>query len=150
MTNPITAKCVENPIWSGICSLGTKGCKEQHTPNPITASRERIVRELDQKYHRQGDNGEAQLWLDAALLQHEATVKEEMARMAVERFLQWKLPHDFNPDGGITFQPEFNREYMAKQGKPPMRHEPTGTNLLTATQAKQMVEYILRTTPPTI
>jgi len=62
------------------------------TPNPITASRERIVRELDQKYHRQGDNGEAQLWLDAALLRHEATVKEEMARI-VEGIKQPDDPH---------------------------------------------------------
>lgn len=82
-------------------------CDKCSSPNPITASRERMVEEM------------------------------------VGRFLQWKLPHDFNPDGGITFEPEFNKEYMAKQGKPPMRHEPTGTNLLTATQAKEMLLLIL-------
>lgn len=63
----------------------------------------------------------------------------------VNRFLGWRLPEDFCPDAGISFNPEFNFEYMAKQGKPPMRHEPTGTNLFNADQARQMIEYILGT-----
>lgn len=62
---------------------------------------------------------------------------------AVNRFLGWRLPENFSPDAGISFNPEYNVEYMAKQGKPPMRHEPTGTNLFTADQARQMIEYIL-------
>ena len=62
---------------------------------------------------------------------------------AVNRFLRWKLPENFSPDAGISFNPEYNVEYMAKQGKPPMRHEPTGTNLFNADQARQMIEHIL-------
>lgn len=46
----------------------------------------------------------------------------------VDRFLQWKLPADFNPDGGIEFK---------KTG------EPVGTNLLTATQAEAMVRFMI-------
>ena len=48
----------------------------------------------------------------------------------VDRFLCWKLPDDFGPDGGIayTLSPGFT---------------PIGTNLLTATQAKAMFEYCL-------
>lgn len=61
----------------------------------------------------------------------------------VDRFLGWKLPDDFCPDAGISFDPEYNVECMAKQGKPPMRHEPVGTNLLTADQVRQMFEYCL-------
>jgi len=49
-----------------------------------------------------------------------------------ERFLRWKLPEDFSPDGGIKFQP-------------PTSHNdwPYGTNLLDFNQAKSMVEHIL-------
>ena len=61
----------------------------------------------------------------------------------VDRFLSWKLPEHFNPDCGISFNPEYNVEYMASLGKPPMRHEPTGTNLFDADQAKAMIEYLL-------
>ena len=56
------------------------------------------------------------------------------------KFMAWKLPKDFNPDGGISFKresdynhPEFGRT----------RFEPTGTNLLTHEQAKAMFEFIL-------
>lgn len=60
----------------------------------------------------------------------------------VDRFLSWKLPEHFNPDAGISFKPEYNIEYMAKQGQPPMRHEPTGTNLFDADQARAMILYL--------
>lgn len=56
----------------------------------------------------------------------------------VSRFLQWKLPADFSPDGGISFKAEFN-EHTAR----PMRHEPVGTNLFSAVQAEEMVRYIV-------
>jgi hypothetical protein len=61
----------------------------------------------------------------------------------VDNFLQWKLPSDFSPDAGISFEPEFNHDYMARQGKPPMKHNPIGTNLFNAGQAKAMIEHML-------
>ncbi len=64
-------------------------------------------------------------------------MKEEQIKSMVERFLQWKLPEDFLPDGGISFKSEFN-EHTAH----PMKHEPTGTNLLTAAQAEAMIRFI--------
>jgi hypothetical protein len=60
-----------------------------------------------------------------------------------ERFLSWKLPENFHPDAGISFEPEFNVEWNAKQGKPPQRHNPTGTNLFDYTQAEAMVRHML-------
>lgn len=66
----------------------------------------------------------------------------------VDRFLAWKLPEDFHPDAGISFSPHFNVEYNAKLGLPPARHEPIGTNLLTATQATAMLEHVLSATLP--
>lgn len=64
----------------------------------------------------------------------------EISQM-VSRFLQWKLPADFQPDAGISFKPEFN-EHTAH----PMRHEPVGTNLLNAAQAEEMVRFMLAPT----
>ncbi|TIU94677.1 MAG: hypothetical protein E5W09_22575, partial [Mesorhizobium sp.] len=60
----------------------------------------------------------------------------------VERFLTWRLPEDFNPDGGISFKKTFN-EHTAF----PMKHEPTGTNLFTAMQATAMVRHMVEGLP---
>jgi hypothetical protein len=82
---------------------------------------------------------------DRAARSHVAThtVTDEM----VNRFLSWKLPVAFHPDAGISFKRYFNVEYNAKHGKPPQRHEPMGTNLLTATQAREMLEHVLAAAP---
>lgn len=55
----------------------------------------------------------------------------------VDRFLGWKLPSDFGPDAGISF----DREYGEKWGMP------VGTNLLNADQAKEMLEYVVGGAP---
>lgn len=63
---------------------------------------------------------------------------DEQIKHMVNRFLQWKLPDNFNPDAGISFTPDFN------VGTPyPMKHEPMGTNLLDYTQAEAMVRHML-------
>src|SRR5438132_946115 len=59
---------------------------------------------------------------------------EDQIKHMVDRFLSWKLPENFNPDGGISFKRTFN-EHTAF----PMKHEPSGTNLFDATQADAMV-----------
>jgi hypothetical protein len=60
----------------------------------------------------------------------------------VERFLGWKLPQNFNPDGGISFTPTGNT------GTPhEYKHNPVGTNLFDATQAEEMVHYMLEGMP---
>lgn len=58
----------------------------------------------------------------------------------VNRFLCYKLPKDFQPDGGISFKRESDYEHP-EHGR--HRFEPTGTNLLTAEQAKAMFEHVL-------
>ena len=63
---------------------------------------------------------------------------DEEVRVMVSRFLQWKLPSDFSPDGGIIFKAVFNENTPN-----PMRHQPVGTNLLTATQAEAMIRHML-------
>ena len=79
---------------------------------------------------------------------HEFLHKKQVASM-VERFCGWKLPEDFHPDAGITFEKEFNVSYNANQGKPPSIHEPVGTNLFTADQAEEMMKYALGISPCT-
>lgn len=49
------------------------------------------------------------------------------------RFLQWKLPPDFAPDGGITYE----RKSV----------QPIGTNLFTYGQAKMMVRFMVEGMP---
>jgi hypothetical protein len=58
----------------------------------------------------------------------------------VNRFLCWKLPEDFYPDAGVTFNPT----ELQKIGIHPW---PTGTNLLHAVQARAMLECVLQGQP---
>ncbi len=64
---------------------------------------------------------------------------EDQVRYMVDRFLSWKLPENFNPDGGVSFKATFN-EHTAH----PMKNEPSGTNLLDATQADAMVRHMIK------
>ncbi|WP_191126165.1 hypothetical protein [Mesorhizobium sp. B2-1-2] len=64
-------------------------------------------------------------------------MEDQIEKMA-QRFLTWRLPENFSPDGGITFEKTFN-EHTAF----PMQHTPTGTNLFDATQATAMVRHML-------
>ena len=63
---------------------------------------------------------------------------DDQIKHMVSRFLQWKLPEGFNPDGGISFERTMN----AHTSFPSMR-EPVGTNLLDAGQAEAMVRHML-------
>ena len=49
--------------------------------------------------------------------------EDELVQAMVSRFLAWKLPGDFAPDAGVSFE---------RPGNPNIW--PTGTNLLDATQ----------------
>lgn len=62
----------------------------------------------------------------------------DMIDRMTSRFLAWKLPEDFNPDAGISFKAEYN-EHTGH----PMRHEPTGTNLFSYAQAREMVRAMV-------
>jgi len=65
-------------------------------------------------------------------------VTEEQIKHMVDRFLAWKLPETFRPDGGIDFDPVGNKGTTYEY-----RREPTGTNLFDATQAREMVLHML-------
>ena len=78
--------------------------------------------------------------LRAALVAVQAVpaVTDEM----VSRFLRWKLPRGFYPDGGITFSMKGRYE-----GFPLPDCWPIGKNLLTADQAREMLEHVLAAAP---
>lgn len=56
----------------------------------------------------------------------------------VNRFLGWRLPADFEPDGGV----EFHRVMQDGRARP-TEWWPVGTNLLTFSQARAMLEHVL-------
>lgn len=67
---------------------------------------------------------------------------DEQIKHMVERFLSWKLPENFNPDGGVSF------ERFGNKGTPhQFRRESSGTNLLDATQADAMVRHMIEGMP---
>lgn len=67
---------------------------------------------------------------------------EAQIKHLVDRFLGYKLPENFSPDGGVTF------ERFGNKGTPHQyRHAPSGTNLLDAVQADAMVRYMLTGMP---
>lgn len=65
-------------------------------------------------------------------------VDETLIKHMVDRFLGWKLPETFNPDGGVSFTriANPNTEYQHE-------YKPVGTNLLSATEADAMVRHML-------
>lgn len=63
----------------------------------------------------------------AVRLVDDAAIKE-----AVNRFLTWRLPKTFGPDCGISFQPLQGHQW------------PVGTNLLTYTEAEEMLRHVLQ------
>lgn len=65
-------------------------------------------------------------------------MNEDQIKHMVNQFLGWKLPEDFNPDGGVSFKKTFNGHTDH-----PMKHEPYGTNLLDASQAEAMIRHML-------
>jgi len=68
------------------------------------------------------------------------SVPDDMIEQAVTRFLSWKLPKDFHPDGGVVFIPTKGRGCDSP-------HWPCGTNLLNAQQARDMLRHVLAATP---
>lgn len=63
---------------------------------------------------------------------------DEQIKYMVNRFLGWKLPKTFNPDGGVKFEPVINTGTTYEH-----RYNPSGTNILCYSQAEEMVNFML-------
>lgn len=72
----------------------------------------------------------------------EIEMTEAQIKHMVDRFLAWKLPKTFSPDGGISFE-----RIAGADGPHPFTNEPSGTNLLCATEATEMVRHMLEGLP---
>lgn len=60
----------------------------------------------------------------------------------VDRFLMWRVPENWNPDGGISYtRPNYD---------PSIDATPSGTNLFDATQTDAMVRYMVEGLPPSV
>lgn len=68
----------------------------------------------------------------------EMKLTDAQIKHMVDRFLGWRLPENFTPDCGISFKASCNENTAY-----PSKHEPTGTNLFSATQAEAMVRYMI-------
>lgn len=75
-------------------------------------------------------------------------MNDEQIKHMVDRFLGWKLPEDFNPDGGISFKP--SNEYKSFGVTHVVRNEPSGTNLFDATQAEAMIRFLVEGLPSAV
>ena len=73
----------------------------------------------------------------AAVEDYNDAIRQPVTDAMVDRFLAWPLPKDFAPDCGISFDGRKDDEW--NKGKT----WPVGTNLLTADQARAMLEYVL-------
>lgn len=66
---------------------------------------------------------------------------DEQIKHMVNRFLMWKLPDPLRPDNGISFKAPFTEEPMRS------RHWPMGTNLFGASEADEMVRFMIEGLP---
>lgn len=70
-------------------------------------------------------------------------MNEQQIKHMVDRFLQWRLPEDFNPDCGIHFDADAAKKLNPNNH----RYEPVGTNVFTADQAEVMVRHMIKDLP---
>lgn len=61
-------------------------------------------------------------------------LSSEQIKHMVNRFLQWRLPNPWHPDGGIS--------YTRPNYAPQVDATPVGTNLFSATQTDAMVRFM--------
>ena len=64
---------------------------------------------------------------------------DEQIAFMVNRFLSWRLPQEFRPDGGISYtRPHYDPDIDAT---------PSGTDLFDARQAEAMVRHMIEGIP---
>lgn len=85
-------------------------------------------------------NGEVTVTISYKCHEQAPKPDDELIKKAVDRFLCWQLPRDFHPDNFIHFDKYLRESHGGESANP----WPTGTNLLTADQARAMFEHCLR------
>ena len=117
-------------------------CKHELTNDVVCRNCGHAVREQGDGEGAENPDEGYEYGLEIASDDHErkldAMQAERQIKSMVDRFLGWKLPENFSPDGGISFQKTANENTSHER-----KNEPTGTNLFDALQAEEMVRYIL-------
>lgn len=67
---------------------------------------------------------------------------DDQIKHMANRFLNWKLPAGFKPDGGISFE-----RFGNKGTEHEYRREPVGTNLIGYSEAEAMVRHMIEEMP---
>lgn len=122
--------------------------ERKHDPQQVAAALYSLANQLEEK------DAEARLWASDREKLNKRVAKAEAERDAlkmteaqikhmVNRFLGWRLPEDFRPDGGV----EFDADAAKKLDPRNLRYTPYGTNLLDARQAEAMVRHMLTGLP---
>lgn len=93
----------------------------EDTIRTLCQQMERIVAEKDAEIER---------------LKTESTMTSDQIKYMVDRFLGWRLPETFNPDGGVHFE-----------GIPGVSPMPIGTNILTTVEATAMIRHMVEGLP---
>jgi creatinine amidohydrolase/Fe(II)-dependent formamide hydrolase-like protein len=78
----------------------------------------------------------------AGMAINQSPLSAEQIEHMTQRFLSWRLPENFNPDDGVSFTPVANEGTSYEH-----RHQPTGTNLFSYEQARQMVLHMATDLP---
>jgi hypothetical protein len=68
---------------------------------------------------------------------------DEQIKYMRDRLLGWRLPENFNPDGGINFDADGAKKLNHNNH----RYVPSGTNLFDAQQAEEMIRYMATDIP---
>ncbi len=82
------------------------------------------------------------IWMGDVQTKPDSADQVPDVKFMVNRFLGWPLPKTFSPDCGISFDGRKNDEWNKS------KQWPIGTNLLTADEAKEMFEYVLKSAAP--
>jgi hypothetical protein len=91
------------------------------------------------------DEHEAALMSEKPAPAQSPAVTNDQIKYMADRFLGWKLPENFNPDGGISFERLKNPHHHPEAS--PFYPMPVGTNLLDAEQATAMVRHMIEGMP---
>jgi hypothetical protein len=106
-----------------------------YVPTPAQLKREAELRDVLAKASATPNN-------DLPTGKEARKMTEEQIKHMANRFLGWRLPDTFNPDGGIKFDP------IGNKGSPhEYRHVPVGTNLFSYTEAVEMVRHMVADLP---
>lgn len=109
----------------------------EERPEVVTQLLEKLTKQI-----KNLENDNESLFVALQKARECKTLNENQIKYMVERFLAWQLPLPWKPDGGISFEPVFNKGTQYEH-----RNTPSGTNLFDYNQATDMVLHMVENLP---